>query len=411
MNRRFLLRGLAVVAGAGGLWALYAAAAPPADRWATVAPRELVIGIPFEGQLVALENLELGPPNVTRELWQFNLGFVATDGREVKAGEPILRFDASELTRKLVQAQAEKDELDKTLEKRAIEIEILRRERNLQLAEAEARARKSELELSVPAELLSRRELETSRIDQQLARVEIDFRRRSLQGLDRSEEIELASLRERATLAASRVSEYQRAIEAMTVVAPRAGTVIVRPRNNDEKYKVGDPVWRADKVVQIPDLATLRAQVEIDEALGGRVAVGQRATFFLDAHPDRELHGQVEQITQSVQRKSGPDPSKILKVTVTIERAALDGAGIALRPAMRLRGQVEQERRSGALAIPEEAVSTDAAGLYVEKAGLWGVRRERPTLGPRSQGYFEVLAGLERGDRLRLPASAAGEGS
>ena len=66
-----------------------------------------------------------------------------------------------------------------------------------------------------------------------------------------------------------------KAVQAMTVVAPKAGTVIVRIRNIDEKFKVGDPVWRADKVIQIPDLRTLRARVEIDEVTRAAAEVGQ----------------------------------------------------------------------------------------------------------------------------------------
>lgn len=404
--RRVLLAG-------GGLLLLAAfyvgaAGTGESERWAKVEKRELVFGIPFEGQLFALENLELGPPgDIDDEIWQFNLAFLATEGKEVAAGEPVLRFDPSELIKRLERATAELDEATKTREKRAIEIEIQRRERRLQLAEAEAKARKSALELAVPEELLSRRELETSRIDQKLALVEIEFRKRSLAGLDRAEEIEMASLEERVTLAAGKVARLQKAIAALTVLAPKAGTVIVRIRNVDEKFKVGDPVWRADKVIQIPDLRTLRARVEIDEALAGRVQIGQRASFYLDSHPDRELRGRLEMITQTVQRRSATDASKILKATVTVEPGET-AAPVALRPGMRLRGQIEEERRAEVLTIPQEAVFGDAGGVYVEVRGLLGNRRLRPTLGRRSGSFFEVLGGLEPGQEVRLGAAGGG---
>lgn len=409
------LRLLAALALAGLLAALYLGSRSGAglfgggERWARAEKRELVFGIPFEGQLVALENVELGPPfGIDGEVWQFNLAFVATDGKEVKAGEPVMGFDASELIKLLEQTTARRDEADKTLEKRVIEIEIQRRQRRLQLAEAEAGGRKSELGLAVPAELLSRRELDTARINQRVAGEEIEFRRSSLEALDRAEEIEMANLREQSALAAAKVEEYRRAIAAMTVVAPKSGTVIVRSRNNsEERFKPGDNVWRADKVVQIPNLDTLRARVEIDEALGGRLAVGQRATYALDAHPDRALAGKVELITQSVQRKSWMDPTKVLKVTLSVEQG--EGA-LALRPGMRLRGRIETERRAEVLAIPEEAVLLDALGVYVEARGALGVERLRPRLGQRSGGYFEVLEGIEAGRELRLPAPLAGGG-
>jgi hypothetical protein len=221
----------------------------------------------------------------------------------------------------------------------------------------------------------------------------------------------MANLREQVSLAAGKVERYQRAIAAMTVAAPKGGTVIVRSRNNsEERFKVGDSVWRAERVLQIPDLETLRARVEIDEALGGRLAVGQPATYFLDAHPDRALSGRVELITQSVQRKSFMDPTKVLKVTLSVERGEAPAA-FALRPGLRLRGQIETGRRAEVLAIPEEAVLIDGEGVYVEARGPLGVRRLRPRLGQRSRGYFEVLAGIEPGQELRLPAPVAEAGA
>ena len=386
-------------------WFLWASR-EPAPKTAVVR-REMVFGIPFEGQLVALENLELGPPDeVGNDIWQFNLNFLAVDGKEVQAGEPVLGFDASELAKKLQEAEAERDELAKTLEKREIEIETERRNRSLTLAEAEARARKSELLMSVPEELQSRRELETTRIDRDLAQKEVGFRRRSLEGIDRAEAIELGSLRRQWELKKSRVEFLQKAVAAMTIKAPRAGMVIVRSRWNDDKFKVGDNVWRADKVVQMPVLSSLRARVEVDEAQAAQLAPGQPASFFLDSRPDREIAAEVEMITHSVLRKSATDAAKVLKVRIALKK---EPEGVVLRPGMRLRGQVEQDRVAGVLALPEEAVRTDAEGLYVVAPGVFGERILRPQLGRRSRGYFEVLGGLEEGQELLLPASSAKE--
>lgn len=401
MSRRALFAATAALAAALALYAFSGGG----GRWARAERRELVFGIPFEGQLVAERNLELGPPATEQEVWDLKLSYLATDGKEVAAGEPVLVFDTTELQKQADQAAAERDQAAKSLEKRALEVEMTRRDRRLQLAEAEANARKRRLGMAVPEELRSRHQVDTARIDQSLADQEVEFRRRSLAALEKAEEVELATLREQVKVAAAKVDRYGRAIAAMRVTAPAAGTVILKSRNwTDEKYKIGDTVWRAEKVVQLPDLATLRARVDVDEALGGRLAVGQKATYFLDAHPDHRFAGRIETIGQSVQRKSPLDPTRVLKVTLTVERGE---AQVALRPGMRLRGRVELERAAGALAIPEEAVLFDRQGAYVETGSWWGTQRLRPRLGRRSEGYFEVLAGLAAGARLKLPAEVA----
>ena len=83
--------------------------------------------------------------------------------------------------------------------------------------------------------------------------------------------------------AASAVETSQASIRAMTTMAPREGTVIyvLNPRNG-EKKKVGDSCWKAERVVEIPDLNRMKAEGEVDEVDAGRVAVGQRVTLRLD---------------------------------------------------------------------------------------------------------------------------------
>lgn len=400
MSRRVAVAAALLALAAGS----YAAFSRGEGRWGRAERRDLVAAIPFEGELVALANIELGPPLVEQPVWNFKLAFLATDGQTVAAGEPLMIFDTTELMKESEQAAADRDQAAKNLERRSLEIEMARGRRRLQLAEAEATARKRRLGLAVPEELRSRHELDTARIDSTQSEDEVALRRRSLEALDKVEQVELEALREQVAVAAAKVERCRRSIAAMRVVAPAPGTVIVKSRSwNDEKFKIGDSIWRGEKVVQLPDLASLRARVDVDEALGGRLAVGQAAVFYLDAHPDHRFAGRIESIGQSVQRKSPQDPTRVLKVIVGL--APEGAAQVALRPGMRLRGRVELERRSAVLAIPEEAVFFDAGGAYVEQLGLFGEERRRPRLGRRSEGYFEVLEGLEDGARLRLPAA------
>ncbi len=78
-------------------------------------------------------------------MWDFKLSFLATDGKEVAAGEPVIVFDTTELRSRAPRPRRERDQAAKSLEKRSLEIEMSRRERRLQLAEAEANARKRRL--------------------------------------------------------------------------------------------------------------------------------------------------------------------------------------------------------------------------------------------------------------------------
>src|SRR4029077_18548374 len=121
---------------------------------------------------------------------------------------------------------------------------------------------------------------------------------------------------------------------------PRAGTVVYVSSRRSEKKKVGDTVWKSDKVVEIPDLHRMRADAEVDEDDSGRIAVGQPVTLRLDAHPELSFDGRVRSIHRAVQQRSDNSAQKV--VAVEIELARTDPQ--RMRPGMRFRGLIETAR-------------------------------------------------------------------
>ena len=116
--------------------------------------------------------------------------------------------------------------------------------------------------------------------------------------------MESAILQSKLEFARTKVADQRDAIQRMTVKAPRAGTLILRSDWRGQKKQVGDRVWRADKVLEIPDLSRMEASAEVDERSAGRLAEGQPVTLRLDAYPDREYRAIVGLIRRAVQVKS-----------------------------------------------------------------------------------------------------------
>ncbi|MFQ5348965.1 MAG: efflux RND transporter periplasmic adaptor subunit, partial [Thermoanaerobaculia bacterium] len=210
----------------------------------------------------------------------------------------------------------------------------------------------------------------------------------------------LATLESKLELARSRVSEQRAAIEQMTVKAPRAGTLVLRSDWRGQKKQVGDRVWRAEKVVEIPDLSVMEGAGEVDEQAAGRLAEGLPATFRLDAYPDREYRARVGLIRRTVQARSWQNPSKIVKLTLELDETDSE----RMRPGMRFVGTIVAETVANTLAVPAVCVASDEGGVYVEvrggMGGLLGNRKIYPELGRRSEDYAEVLSGLSAGDRV-----------
>ena len=397
-RRRAWLR-VAVTAGllAAMLAAWSLASGAGAGDWRPVRRGPLVSEVEVTGTLEALNASFLGPPPVNRQ-WDFKIERMATEGETVQAGQPVLAFDSSDLQRRLQEAQAALDKATKELEKREIDFLLERNAATLALAEAEGRLKVAELKVDVPAELVSSHDLETARLDLENARREMAYQGERLAALAAQERAELPALRQRRDRESGRVEELRASIAQMAIVAPRSGPVIYVADWQGNKKKVGDSAWRGESILQIPDLAGMKAQGEVDEAEAGRVAPAQAVRLTLDAFPDDELKGEVEKVKSTVQQRTPEDPAKVVGVEIALAGVDPERA----RPGMRFRGRVEVERTAPVLLVPAAAVHVTPAGPMVWRRRFLGPERVAVRLGRRGAADYEVLGGLEAGDEVSL---------
>jgi len=354
---------------------------------------DLVIGVVVTGELKAVDSTDIKPPAV--DMWNFKISSLAPDGVEVKQGQPVAGFDTSEQARELETFMNEVEAAKKKLEKKRDAAALARREEELALANAEAALRKATLKVSTPDELVASVERKAMQLDERSAQLSLELTRNKAAQARRSDDAELASLREKLSYASLRVEQLQKSIAKMEVTAPRAGTVVYPTSWRGEKKKVGDSTWRMEVVLQVVSLDKMIGQGEIDEVDVSRVTPKQPVSVRLDALPDVQLRGQIASIARSVRAKSQANPSKVVEL-----KFGLDPTTAPLRPGMRFRGEVETERVANVVQIPVDAVFVTPEGpvAYRDRGG--SVDPVRLELGRRSSTMIEVKTGLEAGDRV-----------
>ncbi|HVS31555.1 MAG TPA: efflux RND transporter periplasmic adaptor subunit [Thermoanaerobaculia bacterium] len=371
-------------------------AADRQGQWVRPSRGDLVGGIDVAGTLSAVESDRFGPPQLT-DFWEFKISMMAPEGAEVKKGRPVLGFDTTELQRRLEQKSAESDEALKQIEKRRADLALRTRDERLKLAEAEARLRKTELKLQAPDDIVGVNERKQVELDHALARRETAAISARLGALGRAADAEIRLLESKQREAAAVVTSTRDAISRMTITAPRDGTVVYVTSHRGEKKKVGDACWRMERVIEIPDLNRMIAKGEVDEVDAGRVTVGQRVSFRLDAHPDERFEGTITSAGRTVQQKQGTrDPLKVLRVEIALDRT--DPA--KMRPGMRFKGTVELSRVRDALIIPRSAVFISAEGPVVYRRTLLSVDAVPVALGRENEESVEVVKGLSARDRI-----------
>jgi HlyD family secretion protein len=374
------------------------AASLPGDAgvdWLDARQDDMVISVEVEGTLQSIDSSFIGPPQIPNT-WDYKISFMAPEGQEVAAGEPILGFDTTELERQLRERTTENREAAKKIEQLNTELVSRRNIDEMQLAEARGRQRKADLKLDVPKQLEKGQVIELARLDLELAEKEITHLEARLNFSGKAGEASLAVLNSQLERTAQQLRQIEESITSMTITAPRPGTVIYVSDWQGQKKKVGDSCWRGEKVVELPDLTRMRAEGMVDEADGGQVAEGQPFSIRLDAHPELTFKGHLDAISQTVQRKSWRNTAKIVNLDMALDE--IDTR--RMRPGMRMRGTIETEKLVDVLVIPLQAVFPTPTGPVVYRRTLMGFEAVSVTLGRRNDEVVQILSGLEAGDRI-----------
>ncbi len=394
--KRTILVTLAVAIAALVALALSTASGPGSGSSLKVERRDLTFGVETEGELRATKTVLLGPPQI-QSTWNFKISMLATDGQSVEEGTPVLAFDATELERKLQERQARAESTQKELSKVTTDLEIAGHTLELELAEAEGRLRQAQLRAGVTAETTASRELEKARIDLQLAGKEIEAINALLVEHKERERSETAAFRKKVATARQTVEQLRQDVAAMTIVAPRSGTVVLREDWRGNKMDVGDDVWRAQKILEIPDLTKMEGAALVNEQAAGLLREDLVATLALESQPDHEYQARILSIRRSIGRKSPQSPEKVVRVVLALDETDTE----RMRPGMRFRGTIVTDTAVNVLALPLNAINSNPDGRpYVDTIGTFGKRKVFPVLGRRNTDYVEVLSGISEGTRV-----------
>jgi HlyD family secretion protein len=151
-------------------------------------------------------------------------------------------------------------------------------------------------------------------------------------------------------------------LERTIIRAPVNGTVILR--NIDAGQTVAASLQAPVLFTIAQDLRDMQVEAAIDEADVGRLKVGQRANFTVDAFPRRNFAGEIQQI-----RKSPVNVQNVISYTVVISAANPDQS---LLPGMTANVRVVVDSRDNVLKVANSALRFRPAGAGDSKAAADG---------------------------------------
>ena len=220
--------------------------------------------------------------------------------------------------------------------------------------------------------------------------------------------------------------EYDRAKSAVELAEDDVNqTVITAPMNG---VVVGEPKTPGTMAVQgsnnptvimrIADLSEKLVKAKVDETDIGSVQIGERATFTVDAYPDKTFRAQVTKISQTDTanswdtNSSSSSSSSNAVIYYYVTFSAPDEENLLL-PAMTARLDIVVGHVRDALCVPIAALKTDGKGSYVERItkdaqGKDVAEKVYITVGLYGEEFVEVTSGdLNPGDDISTTYEAA----
>jgi HlyD family secretion protein len=204
-------------------------------------------------------------------------------------------------------------------------------------------------------------------------------------------------------LAFAQLDLYGADLQKAVIHAPIKGVVL--ERNADAGQIVASSLSAPVLFTIAEDLASMELQVDIDEADIGRVAIGNSATFTVDAYDDEIFPAEISQVRYAPEEIDGVVNYKAILV--------IDNSSLRLRPGMTATADIVVAELSDVLMVPNAALRfapprvAESGGGDSSGSGLLGlIMPDRPG---REAGMGEAaqktLWLLRAGQAVEIPVT------
>jgi len=283
---------LVVLVGAGA-WYWFGIKKPdaPQYRTATIEKGRLVASVSATGTLAPVISVQVGS-QVSGQLKEVLVDF----NSQVSKNQLIARIDPESFEYRVRQAQADLDAARAQVATQQANIAAQRAalsQVEVNLADArrdlERKEQLSDKKFLSPAEVDKSRAMVNSMVEQQKSAVaQVDVARANAGNA-------AAVVKQReAALSQARVD-----LERTAIRSPVSGIVI--KRSVDKGQTVAASLQAPELFIIAENLADMRVDTAIDESEIGKIIIGQRATFTVDAFPGKTFEGEVRKVRKSAQ--------------------------------------------------------------------------------------------------------------
>jgi multidrug efflux pump subunit AcrA (membrane-fusion protein) len=369
---------------------------------AEVKREEFVSYVEVNGEIRAARSKTLIAPHGAGDLLIVKL---ATNGAHVKRGDVLVQFDDTSIKQKLEQDRSGLKSAEASIQQARAESSLKVEQDRTDLMKAKYDVERARMDAG-KQEILSVIEGEEAKLKLADAEQSLKQAESKLKADQSAGDSKTVGEQKKRDLIAEQVQQDERNLENLVLRAPTDGllNILVNWRNargpsSILPFRTGDRAWPGADIGEVPDLSSLRFTGRIDESERGQVQLQLPATVRVDAIPDRNFGGRVDDIstTASIDWNSGFPPVRNFTVDVNLENTDQ-----RLTPGMKANMRVAVNRVASALVMPSDALFVKGGRTlaYVKDGARFAEKTVE--VSKRSGGQVLVSRGLAAGDLVAL---------
>jgi HlyD family secretion protein len=229
--------------------------------------------------------------------------------------------------------------------------------------QAQVEAQQAALSGARAASLQRRTELEKARLDYERAqhlfeeKLSAETDRKTAQTQYEVAQAALSASQFDIQKAEGALKQISDALSKTTIVSPTAGAVTALISRLGERV-VGTSQFAGTEVMDLADLSSMEAQVNVNENDVINVKVGNHALISVDAYPGRKIDGIVREIASTATTNNAGTQEEVTNFLVKIR---VDDQTVRLRPGMSTTADIETETVANTVAVPIQSVTVRAS--------------------------------------------------
>ena len=307
------------------------------------------------GELEAVRSEKIYVPRTP--VWQLPIRWMEQDGVHATEGHKILELDNTQFTGDLEQTRLARSKAHNDLIRKRADVGGELSEKEFMLERRRIELEKARIEAAIPMAILPEREYQEFQLAVARAEFEHDNAAEDLETTRIASDAEIEELRIALERAADEIVVAERAIQELSLEAPRDGILVVAQNHEaGRKFQVGDNVWVGLAVMSIPDLSSMKVVAQLSDVDDGRIAVGDRARCTLDAYPELRFAGRVTEVAPIAQEDDNESLRRSFRVEVHLDESDPEH----MRPGMSVKVEVLPRP------MPEEVVVVPRAALDLD---------------------------------------------